>query len=340
MLDPTRLRLLRDLAEYGTMTAVGEVNGMTSSAVSQHLARLEREAGVRLFHRAGRRVRLTAEGNRLVGHAHTVLNALDAAEKDLREAGTPRGPVRVATFATAAVRDLLPAVRAARTRFPELRVVIRELEPADAVAALREEHCDLAITYAYSLLPEPAPEGLDVRTVRSEPVLVALPAGHPAARDLVDLRELASEPWIVGSRGTADHRLIERAAALAGFRPDTGHSADDYALILQMVRHGLGVALVPESGADGAPPDVVLRPLADLPLSRAVHALTRHSTLAVRAVLDLLAGEGGEVPVQDAVALRGGVQAVGEEVRTVAQGVPHVDVVDVVRGAPGADGLA
>lgn len=80
MSDPARLRLLREFAEHGTMTAVGEACGLTSSAVSQHLASLERQAGVPLFERAGRRVRLTAEGKRLVRHAHIVLNALDAAE--------------------------------------------------------------------------------------------------------------------------------------------------------------------------------------------------------------------------------------------------------------------
>ncbi|MEV4255231.1 LysR substrate-binding domain-containing protein, partial [Spirillospora sp. NPDC049652] len=195
------------------------------------------------------------------------------------------------------VRHLLPAVRAARARFPELRVVIRELEPADAIAALREDRCDLAITYTYSLLPEPAPKGLDVRPLRREPVLVALPADHSAAQDtVVDLRKLSSESWIVGSRGTADHELIERAAAHAGFSPDTGHSADDYALILQMVRHGLGVALVPESGTAGAPPDVLLRPLADLPLSRDIHALTRYSTPATQALLNLLSGSAADDP--------------------------------------------
>ncbi|MEV5568961.1 LysR family transcriptional regulator [Spirillospora sp. NPDC052269] len=290
MLDLTRLRLLRDLAEYGTMTAVGEAGGMTSSAVSQHLARLEREAGVPLLIREGRRVRLTPEGHRLVGHAHTVLDAVDAAEKDLHEAGTPRGPVRVATFATAAARLLLPAVRMARTRFPELRVIIHEHEPVDAVAALREGRCDLAITYTYSLLPAPAPDppGLTRHPLRREPVLVALPVGHPAASDTVDLRKLSSEQWIVGSRVTADHQLIERAAAFAGFHPETSHTADDYTLILQMVGHGLGVALVPEGGVSGAPPDVLLRPLGGLPLTRDVHALTRHPAPAVHAVLELL----------------------------------------------------
>ncbi|GII57283.1 hypothetical protein Pth03_56720 [Planotetraspora thailandica] len=72
------------------------------------LATLEREAKVPLFERAGRRLRRTAEGRRLVRHAHIVLNALDAAEEDLRSASTPRGPVRVACFATAAVTAYCP----------------------------------------------------------------------------------------------------------------------------------------------------------------------------------------------------------------------------------------
>lgn len=86
MLDPVRLRLLCELSHRGTMTAVGEACGYTSSAVSQHLATLEREAGVRLYERAGRRVRLTAEGHRLVRHAQAVLDALEVAEADLRAA--------------------------------------------------------------------------------------------------------------------------------------------------------------------------------------------------------------------------------------------------------------
>jgi DNA-binding transcriptional LysR family regulator len=92
MLDPVRLLLLRELADRGTMTAVAAACGYTSSAMSQQLAALEREAGVRLLERAGRRVRLTHEGRRLVAHARIVLGALETAEHDLRAADTPRGP--------------------------------------------------------------------------------------------------------------------------------------------------------------------------------------------------------------------------------------------------------
>ncbi|WP_170223006.1 LysR family transcriptional regulator [Nonomuraea turkmeniaca] len=290
MLDPVRLRLLREFAEHGTMTAVGEVCGMTSSAVSQQLATLEREANVPLFERAGRRVRLTAEGRRLVRHAHIVLNALDAAEEDLRSASTPRGPVRVACFATAAVHRLLPAIAAARSRHPYLHVVVYELEPREAVEALRDGGCDLGITFTYNLIPENPPPGVSRRLLGVEPILIALPADHPAAAGAVDLRSLREEPWIAGSRGTNDHEMLHRACALAGFHPRVIHTADDYALVLRMVREGLGAGLVPELVATvvGVPDGVVLQPISTVEITRTTHALVRTATPAVTAMLELL----------------------------------------------------
>lgn len=292
MLDPVRLRLLREFAVHGTMTAVGAACGMTSSAVSQQLATLEREVRVPLFERVGRRVRLTAEGHRLVRHAHVVLNALDVAEADLRSAETPRGPVRVASFATAAVHRLLPAIAVARTRHPELHVIVYELEPREAVEALREGRCDLAIAFTYNLIPEDPPPGVARHVLGVEPFLIALPARHPAATGEVDLAALRDEQWIAGSHGTTDHEMLTRASAVAGFHPNVIHTADDYALALRMVREGLGAALVPELVARvvGIPDGVVLHPIAGIGITRATHALVRTPTPAVNAVLDLLTG--------------------------------------------------
>ncbi|MBB6551034.1 DNA-binding transcriptional LysR family regulator [Nonomuraea rubra] len=290
VLDPGRLRLLNEFAEHGTMTAVAEVCGLTSSGVSQQLAVLEREAGVPLFERAGRRVRLTAEGDRLVRHARIVLDALGAAEEDLRSASTPRGPVRVACFATAAVARLLPAIAAARVRHPGLHVIVQELEPREAAEALRAGGCDVAIVFTYSLIPEEPRPGVTRRFAGVEPMLMALPADHPEASGSVDLRALREEPWIAGSQGTSDHEMLDRACALAGFRPNVIHTADDYALVLRMVREGLGAALVPElvATAVGVPAGVVLRPISTIEITRTTYALIRTATPAVNAVLDLL----------------------------------------------------
>lgn len=289
MLDPVRLRLLCELAHRGTMTAVGVACGYTSSAVSQQLATLEREAGVRLYERAGRRVRLTPEGHRLVRHARAVLDALEVAEADLRAAETPRGPLRVASFATAVAARLLPAIAAARVTYPDLRLVVQELEPAEAVEALRDGLCEVAITYTYSLIPQPLPPGLRVETLGTEPVLLALPADHPAT----DLDMLRAEEWIAGSRLGADHELAERACAMAGYVPRITHAADDYGLILRMVQQGIGCALVPELAADlyGIPSGVRLLPVSAVRLARHTHAVTRSAATAapaIRALMDLL----------------------------------------------------
>src|SRR5687767_122571 len=136
MFDLARLRLLRELAHRGTMTAVGAAFGLTSSAVSQQFAALEREARVTLLERVGRRVRLTAEGARLAAHAETILQAVETAELDLKAAAdTPRGVLEIGCFATFAKARLLPAAIRARNRFPDLHVVIHELESADAIEA-------------------------------------------------------------------------------------------------------------------------------------------------------------------------------------------------------------
>lgn len=293
MFDLTRLRLLRELSHRGTVTAVAAAFGLTSSAVSQQLATLEREARVALLERVGRRVRLTAEGLRLVAHAEAILRAVDAAELDLRTAGEkPRGVLEVASFSTFVKARLLPAVIRARDRFPELQVVIHELEPADSVEAVRDGRCHLAVIFAYNLAPRADVAGLVSQQLMEERVLLALPRSWENERDPIGLERLAQENWIVGSRQPDDRDLAERACAVAGFAPRITHTVDDYDLVLRMVSAGLGVGFVPElgiqfSGAEG----VTIRTAGGPPLSRNVHALTRSALSAsptVRAVLSEL----------------------------------------------------
>jgi DNA-binding transcriptional LysR family regulator len=297
MFDPVRLLLLRELADRGTMTAVAAACGYTSSAVSQQLAVLEREAGVKLLERVGRRVRLTHEGRRLVAHARIVLGALETAERDLRAADTPRGPIDVACFSTFAAVHVVPALVAARERYPELRLSLHELEPPEALSALRARQCEVAVCYSYNLTPTRAPDELTVHPLAVEPVLLALPADHACASAMdqspVDLRRLTDMPWIVGSREDGSAALVRRACAVAGFSPRIRHAVDDYQLVLRMVAHGLGVALVPQLVActHDPSPDITLRAVANTDLTRAIYAMT-HSSLGARppvdAVLDLL----------------------------------------------------
>src|SRR5215211_9178010 len=100
-MDPRRLGLLLELSRRGSMRAVADELGYTTSTVSQQLAVLAREAGTPLVEPAGRRVRLTPAGQRLAEHAVTILAAVDAANSDLDPTAEPAGTVRIAGFATA-----------------------------------------------------------------------------------------------------------------------------------------------------------------------------------------------------------------------------------------------
>ncbi|MGH8178164.1 MAG: LysR substrate-binding domain-containing protein, partial [Steroidobacter sp.] len=247
-----------------------------------------------LLERVGRRVRLTAEGARLVSHAEAILQAVEAAKLDLRATGErPKGELEIGCFSTFAKVHLLPAVIRARDRFPEMRVVIHELESADAIEAVRDGRRHLAVCFDYNLAPRPDVAGLASQKLMEEPVLLALPESWRTERDPIDLERLAQEDWIVGSRQTDDRLLAERACAVAGFAPRITHTVDDYDLLLRMVSAGLGVGFVPQLGL-GFPSaeSVVVRTPDGAPLSRRVHAITRGalttSTL-VRALLSELA---------------------------------------------------
>lgn len=293
MFDLTRLRLFRELARRGTMTAVAEALGMSSSAVSQHLATLERESGMRLLERVGRGVRLTPEGLRLAAHAEAILRTVELAELDLRAADQHGGSLEIATFSTYARWRLLPAIARLRKRSPDLHVVIHELEPADGIAAVRRGDCTLALSFTYSLAPRAIDEDLMVLPVAEEPIMLALPPTWRRQRGAVDLRKLAGEEWIVGSRGADDVQLAERACALAGFVPRITHRVDDYGLLLDMVAEGFGVGFVPELALGTAKARVVARAPRQLTLRRQIQVVTRAGLAAsplVRALLNELRG--------------------------------------------------
>src|SRR3954449_6165142 len=118
-METRRLHLLLELSRLRSMRAVADELGITTSTVSQQIAALARETGTALVEPDGRRVRLTPAGRRLADHAVTILAAVDAARLDLDPAAEPRGTVRVAGFATAMRRSLLPLVEQLRTNHPD-----------------------------------------------------------------------------------------------------------------------------------------------------------------------------------------------------------------------------
>ena len=291
MFDLDRLRLLRDLSQRGTMTAVAAANRLTPSAVSQQLATLEAEAALKLFEPVGRRVRLTSAGLLLAAHAQTILDAVEAARVDMGVAATrPGGRLAVACFGTFAKSHLLPAVVRTRARHAELAVVVSELEPVDALDALRTGRCDAAIIYAHSLVPRGHDDGFSTHSLMEEPMLLALPGRYAHLPALVELTDLANCDWIGGARESEGYILTQRACAVAGFAPRITHSIDDYDLLLRMVAAGLGISFVPQLALDLYPTEgIMVRRPAGIELRRRISLVTRPAVAALPSLLALFA---------------------------------------------------
>ncbi|WP_181784577.1 LysR family transcriptional regulator [Pseudonocardia pini] len=279
-METRRLELLVALARLSSMRAVADELGVTTSTVSQQIAALAQEAGTALLEPVGRRVRLTPAGRRLADHGVTILAAVDAARLDLDPAAEPAGTVRVAGFATAIRRSLLPLL--ASLEGTAVRMLIAEHEPAEALDLLTADAVDLALVYDYAL----APRTFDDRVEATPLWTVRWGLGVPAEGAPADLPAVAtvdryrSHDWIVNSRNDADERVVAALAAHAGFTPRIAHRADSLDLVQDLVAAGLGVGLLPEGGPVRAgvrllplrEPDVLLRAFAVVGRGRAAWA--------------------------------------------------------------------
>jgi DNA-binding transcriptional LysR family regulator len=294
MLELRRLRLLRELRERGTIAAVADALQFTPSAVSQQLAMLERESGVRLLERAGRGVRLTDAALVLAGHAEALLERAALAESELAAAaGTVAGRVRIAGFESVALRLALPAMHALAQDAPGLRCELLELEPEEALPALALGDLDLVLGDEWQHQPRRLPDGVERHELTSDRVRLVLPARHPAARrhaDAVPLAELAGEPWTTGHAGLGWDEMTRRTCrALGGFEPDVRHRTNDAGISLQLVSHGLAVGMLPDLALPARRPGVTLRDIADAHVSRAIFAATRATDAARPSTRALLA---------------------------------------------------
>ncbi|MFE9774602.1 LysR family transcriptional regulator [Streptomyces sp. NPDC005931] len=263
MLNLERLRTLDALARHGSVSGAAEALHITTSAVSQQMAKLEREAGQPLLARNGRGVRLTDAGRLLAEHAARILSQVALAQSDLEaHRGQVAGELRVSAFPTAA-RGLFPAALAdLRRQHPELRVRSRELEPENGIAGVVRGDLDLAVVLDWYNKPMPQPDGLVKAPILDDPADVALPVGHRlAGRDEVDLADLAEDEWITWGEGEFCHEWLMFTLRSKGIEPVIGHRAAESHTQLGLVAAGLGVCIAPLLGRHPLPAGVVTVPL-------------------------------------------------------------------------------
>jgi DNA-binding transcriptional LysR family regulator len=291
-MDLERLRVLHAVHMAGSVVGAARALHVTTSAVSQQMARLEREAGQRLTERHGRGIRLTEAGALLAREAGDLLAHAEQVEARLAgHRGTVAGTLSIAAFATAA-RGLLPGVlRDLRSRYPELSVSLSEQEPHEAIPALSRGDLDIAVVQEWPDTALAIPGRLARRDLLEDSLDVALPAGHSlAGRHSVAIKELADDDWISWSTGQICHDWLVRTLRAHGAQPRILHTASEHSTQLALVAAGLGAAVIPRLGREPAPASARFVPIDPSPVRR-IYALWRASSAlrpAISATLDAL----------------------------------------------------
>src|ERR1039458_8715033 len=258
-MDPRRVLTFRTVAHEQSFSRAARSLSLSQPSVSNQVASLERELGIRLLKREPGGLTLTREGEILLEHADVIADRFQLASAQLALAAhANRERLRIGAFPTALAGLVPAAIANLRLQHPDIRVTVEEGATDDLPARVRTGELHLAVAFQDISQPRIEPPGLQRRDLLRERFMVALPPKHPLAeRSQVRLADLADEDWTVFSTDG----IIVRACRAAGFEPK----------IISITR-GLAVTLAPELLAD-AFKNIALRPITGAAPTRDVYAL-------------------------------------------------------------------
>jgi DNA-binding transcriptional LysR family regulator len=294
-MDVRRLELLRELAERGSITAVAAATNRTSSAVSQQLKVLEREAGIPLTERRGRGVVLTGAGRMLAQTATDVAVALERAEalwEDFKQA--PRGDVTLTIFPTGG-QMLLPGLLSAIADVTGLVLTCSDQDAQLPDFADLTPDFDIVVADAPTILPSWRERGLAVAPLMTEPLDVALPEGHPLSdKKTLSPRDLVDETWVGVPVGLPFDRILRQIETANGTPARVAQRFADNGIVESIVAAGHGIAILPRFTTRDHENGLVTRPLTGVRAVRKISALMRPDRAerpSVRLVVETLRAE-------------------------------------------------
>jgi DNA-binding transcriptional LysR family regulator len=255
------IRVLAEVAERGSFSAAADALGLTQSAVSQHVAAVEREAGLALVQRGTRPVELTEAGHVLVRHGKVINARLGDAEQELAElAGRRAGRLRLGSFPTALTTFIPAALARLRRERPTVVLTVVDDHMPGLIPRLHDGTLDLAVVFDHETLPDTTNGRLRRLRLFDDTYRAVLPTGHRlAGRAAVDLVDLAGEVWVGGHAASAWFNIVRHSCRSAGFQPRTSLASDDYRAVQAFVAAGLGVAVIPGLAVVDPTPGVEVR---------------------------------------------------------------------------------
>jgi DNA-binding transcriptional LysR family regulator len=244
-----QLRYLVALAQELSFTrAAGRAN-VAQPALSRQIRKLEDELGAALVDRTSRRVQLTAAGQQLVARATVILDEVERARAEIHQINDlASGRLAIGTTQTPGPLNVAQLLRDFHNRHPGIELSVREELSVSIADRLRNDELDLGIV---AEIPTSARHGLELQQIAAEPLVVALPAGHPLAeRGEIDFEVLSGESFILFPEGATIRSTFDRLAAQHEITPKVAFVTTDTDRMRELVSLGLGVSLLPESDAD------------------------------------------------------------------------------------------
>lgn len=240
-------------------------------AVSVQVRKLEAELGVTLLSRTTRRVQLTHAGELFLARARRVLAEVDAARTELAGlAGAVIGRVRIGAIQAIDPFDLAGALAAFHRRHPAVELVLRSGPLRGLLEDLDRDRIDLAVG---PLRPD-LPERFAATPLFTDELVLATSPAHPTAgAGPLGLAALRDDPFVCLPADSGLRAILDRLAAAAGFAPRVPFETTNLPRLRELVAHGLGVALLARSVAEGPGPPLAVHPVDPGPVWRPVGLL-------------------------------------------------------------------
>ncbi len=256
------LRYFLAVAEEGNFTRAAARLGIGQPPLSQQIRDLETEIGAMLFHRVPHGAELTAAGAAFLPEAKASLAAAEKARLAAQSANRGEtGRLSLGFTASSAFNPIVSTtIRRFQARWPDVLLSLTEMNTLGLVQKL--ERGELDATFMRPGLDDP--DGIRLKRLPDEPMVVALPASHALARQkTLPLASLAKEPFILFPRlvGLSLYDDVVRACREAGFELTVAQEAPQISSVVNLVAADLGVSIVPASISQIKLAGVAYRPI-------------------------------------------------------------------------------
>ncbi len=242
-MDLSYLYTFKEVVKFGSYTKTGEQLGYAQSSVTTQIKKLEEHYQVKLFERAGQRMRMTHAGEQLYDYVKQVTQLMDEAEERISQGVNAGGILRLGTVESLAAYFITPYIKQLKSKHPDLKIQLESGLCPNLKQGVLERSFDLAIMLDHQI------EHPDLTSIpiRKEKMILAVPPSHElTGQPMISVSQLREETLILTEEGCAYRVLLEKLLRENSIQPKSIISFTSLEAIKQCVIDGLGVAVLPE----------------------------------------------------------------------------------------------